>query len=67
MTDVSVREMYKASTEDEVICIKLFELLKKIKLTPASKLLNTRIRVSNFQKFMLLPSALLFSLFMRKT
>ena len=29
MTDVSVREMYKASTEDEVICIKLFELLKK--------------------------------------
>ena len=42
-------------------------LLKKIKLTPASKLLNTRIRVSNFQKFMLLPSALLFSLFMRKT
>ena len=42
------------------------KLLKKIKLTPASKLLNTRIRVSNFQKFMLLPSALLFSLFMRK-
>ena len=29
MADVSVREMYKASTEDEVICIKLFELLKK--------------------------------------
>ena len=29
MTDVSVRELYKASTEDEVTCIKLFELLKK--------------------------------------
>ena len=42
------------------------KLLKKLKLTPASKLLNKRIRVNNFQKFMLLPSALLFSLFMRR-
>jgi len=42
------------------------KLLKKLKSTSASKLLNSRIRVNNFQKFTLLPSAILFSLFMRK-
>ena len=43
------------------------KLLNKIKSTPASKILITRIRVNNFQKFLLLPSALLFSLFLRRS
>ena len=42
------------------------KLLKKLKATPVDKLMTTRIRVNDFQKFLLFPSALLFTIFMRK-
>ena len=42
------------------------KLLKKLKATPVDKLMTTRIRVNDFQKILLFPSALLFTIFMRK-
>ena len=43
------------------------KLLKKLIRTPVEKLMITRIRVSNLQKLLLFPSALAFTIFMRKT
>ena len=43
------------------------KLLKKLKSTPVDKLMTTRIRVNNFEKFLLFPPALLFTIFMRKS
>ena len=42
------------------------KLLKKIKSTSVDKLTTTRIRVNDLEKILLFPSALLFTIFMRK-
>ena len=42
------------------------KLLKKLKFTPVDKLMTTRIRVNDLEKILLFPSALLFTIFMRK-
>ena len=43
------------------------KLLKKLIRTTVEKLMINRIRVSNLQKLLLFPSALAFTIFMRKT
>ncbi len=42
------------------------KLLKKLKSTRVDKLMTTRIRVNDLEKILLFPSALLFTIFMRK-